>query len=685
MWVKIKSISFHNWTIPIILLCLCIVSFGLLIPKLGFYWDDWETILVIRLFNLSEFWDYFQSNLRPFAGWTYILISPILGTKPINWHIFTLMMRYLSAIAMWWSFCNLWPKQKQQVTYAAFLFTVYPIFVQQPISVAYHQHWTAYALYFISIGFMLQAVKKPRKFWFFTFLSLLTLILHLSIFEYFIGVEFLRPIFIWIMIHPIVTTRQDRVMKTIRYWLPYLFVLAVYISWRMYLAMQVPDDPNLPSLLLSLITQPLETTINLLQAILQDSIYIIVSSWYKTFEPGLINFSQPFIIFSWGIVLISALGIFYFLTTWLRTGNPEPDNRSLWFRQATFVSISAIFLGVLPIWVTNRQASLDVLNADRFAMVAMFGASLLWVVLLERMIRGRKEILLVLSLFIGLAVGLHLRTANDYRWSWIKQKRIYWQLYWRAPWIRPQTALLSDGEMFPYVAPTFSFNLLYLQPEDTAHMSYWFYSLRRGFASDPSHWLGGKKFREEHRDFTYTGSSMDSLILHFNPPFTNCLWILRPDDIDDPYLSDNIQQALPISNLDRIGPNAISDDYPPIEIFGLEPYHDWCYYFQKADLARQFKDWSQIVELGEKAISLGYQPDNLSSNSPHEWIPFIEGYAYTGHWDEAKELTVANLEKDQNYQVELCGLWERIESNTDYSEEKDITFNEITAYLECAP
>ena len=41
--------------------------------------------------------------------------------------------------------------------------------------------------------------------------------------------------------------------------------------------------------------------------------------------------------------------------------------------------------------------------------------------------------------------------------------------------------------------------------------------------------------------------------------------------------------------------------------YGPEPERDFCYYFEKAELARQFKDWDSVVKYGESALSLDDQ------------------------------------------------------------------------------
>ena len=40
-------------------------------------------------------------------------------------------------------------------------------------------------------------------------------------------------------------------------------------------------------------------------------------------------------------------------------------------------------------------------------------------------------------------------------------------------------------------------------------------------------------------------------------------------------------------------------------MFGSEPPHLWCYYFEKADLARQLQDWQSVLQLEKQARARG--------------------------------------------------------------------------------
>ena len=156
--------------------------------------------------------------------------------------------------------------------------------------------------------------------------------------------------------------------------------------------------------------------------------------------------------------------------------------------------------------------------------------------------------------------------------------------------------------------------------------------------------------------------------------------MLNPDDLANPYLSDTLKQFLPVSNLDRIQPAMQQPGYPPEVLFGKAPEKSWCYYFEKADLSRQFENWQQIKVLGDEAAAQGFSPSASSSNSPREWLPFIEGYARLGDWQTAYDLTLQSYEMDGRYREMLCNLWNRLDAST---EPDNSHKNNILNYMSC--
>ena len=114
-------------------------------------------------------------------------------------------------------------------------------------------------------------------------------------------------------------------------------------------------------------------------------------------------------------------------------------------------------------------------------------------------------------------------------------------------------------------------------------------------------------------------------------------------------------------------------------IYGPEPAHGWCYYFERAQLAGQLRDWHTVARLGETAFGLDDYP-----NDPVERFVFVEGYAQTGEWSRAI------AESDKAYGVSkqyvgplLCTLWTRIEQQTPASLQKAEAMAQVQNMFRC--
>jgi hypothetical protein len=95
---------------------------------------------------------------------------------------------------------------------------------------------------------------------------------------------------------------------------------------------------------------------------------------------------------------------------------------------------------------------------------------------------------------------------------------------------------------------------------------------------------------------------------------------------------------------------------------GSEPTRQWCYYYEKADLARQEDDWVQVAEIGDLVFSIPYYPDDIS-----EYLPFIEAYARTGRWEEARDLSRKTINFMPILRPALCAVWQRVERDSETS------------------
>ena len=118
---------------PLVLLTLCLLAYGLLIPWLGFYWDDWSQVWTWHTQGAEGLVRLCSSD-RPLQGYVLAALTRALGNSPLPWHILALVGRWLSAVALWLVLRVVWPKRAWEAAATAMLFAAYPGFTQQPIA-----------------------------------------------------------------------------------------------------------------------------------------------------------------------------------------------------------------------------------------------------------------------------------------------------------------------------------------------------------------------------------------------------------------------------------------------------------------------------------------------------------------------------------------------------------------------
>ena len=654
---RLASLQFPSWTLPLALLLVCLLAFGLLAPQLGFYWDDWAKTAVNILHGFSGYQNYYAED-RPLSGWTHILFISLIGNQRVAWQFLVILLRWAAGASMWWFFSSLWPQARRQVSLAALLFMIYPVFTQQPIAVTYHQQWIQYSLYFLSLGAMVAAIRNPTRYWPFTLLSLTLTAVQLTVTEYFVGVLLLQPFIIWIVTGEQQLAWKPRLHETLKRYAVYLAALFGYVIWRMFLIPLPGDDPYRASTLFEFFTSPLQTMVVWGQTVISDTLNVLVGSWAPVFGLGLAESIPPFTTFSWVVAALCAVLLIFFLWK-LNLPDLQPQDENRWVIQALLIGLAAVILGCCPAWAIGRAVIGD-FHANRYALPGMFGAALFIVALLTWLGRSWRQSAVLLAVLVGMGTGYQLRVANEFRWEWKEQQDFYWQLSWRAPYLKPGTAIFFENEPFPeqgLFSTSAAINLLYPQetsPEEP--VAYWAYALNPRFSErlpDPAN----SGLNAAFRSFYFEGNTNHSIFVHFDPQRSNCWWLLGPEDSANPYLSDLEKNWLSLTNFDQISAAAPGDASPSLDLFGPEPEHDWCYLYQKADLARQNENWQQAAAFGDQALALGFTPDARSSNVPREWLPFIESYAHTGQWDIATELTLTASLQDPKYGGMLCNLW----------------------------
>ncbi len=255
------------------------------------------------------------------------------------------------------------------------------------------------------------------------------------------------------------------------------------------------------------------------------------------------------------------------------------------------LGVVAFLVSGWTIWITDLHIEL-LFPFDRFTLITMLGTSLFiggliglldWKPWLSR---------LVLALLVGLSTGIQFQHRLVYRQEWLSQKNFFWQLAWRAPGFAAWHDRDDVGDSLYLLQRQLADRPveLDLRPRTAAshEMPYLLYDIEARLGQGLPEIKAGLPIDMPYRAAAFNGSTSQAIVLFYDPP--RCLKVMNPAlDRFLPVKPLYIREATPLSRLDLILPAARSPAAPPESIFGPEPAHAWCYYFEKAELYAQIR------------------------------------------------------------------------------------------------
>jgi len=650
---------------PLALLALALISYGIFISSLGFYWDDWPPILLSHVPDKTMVWTYFTYD-RPFQSWTYYLLFPICRDSAFLWQLSAILARWSSGLALFYAFLLVLPRQKFLLQWAAFLFVVFPGFADQYASVAYGSHFMVYTIFGLSLLFMVLAVKKPKIFWLFFPLSLIFTCVHLFTMEYFVGLELLRPLLLyWLFLDQGQAKVKSRV-RTIQTWLPYLVVLGIYLYWRMAIYPHQEfglAQSNYPYIFENFIKSPVATLELLFQSIYSDLHFLFADIWASRVFPAIVEFkSLPF----WFSIFIG-IGVAYILNLFF---HEEPTQDGLQLSKTEIgrnilLSCTIIFFGLFPIWSSLRQVTVGKWS-DRFDIPVIYGVTIFIITLLFIIVSKSAIRKAILILIVGLSISFQIQTGNIYRKDYYQQKNFYTQLAWRIPGLEPGTTIFAPG--IPTNRETdYSYsmgvNLLFNTGTIDSSLDYWFFTPRyfdpADLTADPT-----IEMNADFRFFKFQGIA--SKVVSIRMSTQGCLWVIDhyyaiyPEKIDQFYYYGELTNQNLIKESGK-QTNNLS------KIFDTNPQNTWCYFFEKGDLAQSKGKYKEAVQLYEQAVN-----DKLIPLEAIEYLPFVKSYLKLGRIDEAVALTRDSFKRETLSYQPLCQVW-----HDALKENPEIPLNEI--------
>jgi len=654
--------------IPLIIGFISIISYGLLLPFTGFYWDDWPFAWIAQFLGPSEFIPAF-APFRPFLGPIFYITTSLIPPVPLYWQVFALLIRFIIGISAWWMFKQIWPARPRVALIAALFILIFP---------GYSQHWVAlthinqelipFIFYLLSFGFTFKALRAKRPA-IYTTLALLLQLCGIFPTEYFFGMEGLRFLFLLSFLQG---NLIERFIKTLKTWWPYLLIWILNAVWLIYYYKFGPYHSYQVTAIqtLSVLSILRET----LDALWKTGFYI----WIQVLPLTFTSLSAPASLLTLGLILLS----FTFLTPYLNSqAQLNKEIETTHFDSISLIVIGSlgILLGRLPSLAAGLPLTLQS-SYDRFMVSMMIGGSVFLLGLIELLVKNDRLKSFIFTLIIALGIGQQFFNANIFRRDWENQRAIYWQMAWRIPALEKNTVLITHQMPIDYetdMSLTAPINWMYAPNFSRADLPYlMLYTEKRlGGTTLPS-FEPHNPISFRYRTVTFRGSTSQAVVIYM--PQNGCLRVLDPtrsDLVVYAKLPDVLVNAIPLSDTSRILTNT---SRPAIPMFFAEPKHEWCYYFAKSELAQQINDYQTIVSLGNKAISLGYEPTDQN-----EWLVFIKAYALTDDIPTAKTLSMAALGKDIRIRRGVCSAWKQVQTRAPARNKYEV--EQILLSFKCSP
>ena len=672
-----------GWS-PWLILAVCVLAYGIMIPWLGLYSDDWIYLSSFHKFGVEGLTRYFSTN-RPVWGLIYQLTLPILGITPWHWHVFGLFWHAAAAISLWWLITLIWHNQESIALWAGLLFAIYPGFVLQPISITFGHIFLIYTAYLLSSCFLILAYQQPNRFWLFTILALFTSAINLFCMEYFLLLHLLQPAILWYVLQKNIPDYRLRLKRLIKIWWPYFLLFIGDLIWRTIFFKYQTN--NYQYLFLDRLKNGVgPAIIYLLRTMLKDWWNTTINVWIKPlrtpFELQGNNIDIVYLV----ITFISTVLLFYVIYKFTGNIKGKSENKHNSIQIFTLGSLALIFAGG-PFWLTELDVS-QIGFRSRFSLPFIFGAVLVISSLLQLFRKHKALISAILAVLIGFSIGYQIQMNNDFRREWIIQKNLYWQLAWRIPDLEPGTTIfISEMPELQHIShaiisSTIDWNF---HPVTSAtQMDYAVYYPRELEKNLEIKIEPDLNFQYDHLGAIYNGNTSKNITIHFvkdNLSILNCAHVMSPSvDGKNPYLSDEEKKVTKLSDPNLIKTSNVFDTnklFPQIFGEGYEVTH--CYYFEKADLAYQLGEWNLAIDM--------YNQDSVVRESnwiDTELVPVIGSYAQLGNWEKAYSYSI--LMSSRTYfpaTSVICSLWNSLEKDTPDGLQKQEFIKKISSQFDC--
>ncbi len=626
-----------------VLLCLAYLP---KITHVGYLQDDWNVIFVAEQEGPGSLVFHYSID-RPLRGYFALAEYRLFGTSIPAYVILAMLWRLLDAFFIYLLMHLVWPKKHILSLSIASLALIYPGFHEQVHMFDYQAHLFSHMCLDLSILLSTAALLSKRKVaqWGGIVGALLLAQLSYGLMDVYIGMEATR-----LAVFVAVTWQQSGVhlwRKTTFHTLIYLLGASAFTYWRLFLFTSRRESVDAGAMLSGYHNLGLKLLENV-SAIITNLYRLVISAFYKP----LLVFGKYLDASDWVVGVLLAL-LAGFLMVFVCYKLLRDDNREQKTEKGPAFPLTLILVGLagcvgalVPVIFGGREITYTV-TGDRFSYPGSVSAAILLVGLIW-LLRPYWLRASIIAVLVFLSVLTQFSNDVIFEKNGDQTRAVWWQMSWRAPQLKPTTMLTGHiylgilDEDYTLWGPA---NLIYYPGNRDVVIT--------AEVLDPTTvtlFEDGKKALAERKGIEFEKDFGNLLVL--SKTENACLHLIDGQHPEYSQADDAILRQ--VGELSQLGRIDVNSDYAPAprkDLFGSEPPHDWCYYYQMAQLARQQRNWQAVATLGDEAIGAGHAP-----NDPMEWLVFMQAFAYTG--DEHYQATLAAVTADAYSHKEACTVFQ---------------------------
>lgn len=636
-----------------LIFCICVLSFGLQIPRLGFYWDDYASLYLHTKFGDEGLTDLFSGQARPLAGQLGAFLWNTIGANPAGWHTVNFALTLIATLTFWRILRLLWPGYKTQTTLIALLFAVYPSYHLRPIAISFY---LIIALTLFLISFWLSLVAAQKRSIPLAIAAALMIPIYQMIYEQNIPYEALRPLAMgWILFRGTQVEWRSYLSPLLKLWFPYPLITLAVLFYRFIIFEPDPTYERYNQIQFN----SLDTILLVFKRSVVAPIDMLLMDWiqvpHAVFSVEKIDADIPGLM----AALFTLVAILYF---WKHQDWRVQNTK-------TVLVVGALAAGMIPVLLLSIHLvgrALEVGFNSRWALSPTPLAALVVGLAVPRLVRSAAlgQLLLLGLVVFGVAIQTGINQA--YVADWELRRDLWWQLQWRAPHLAPDTLVVI------YLPREYlAFDRVITDYEVTTHTNLHYsgenypYVVGASDALVTGLLISGRPLE---------GIWSDSVSLNPDVSFRN--WAFDLDNaVVFGYDGGCLHTANPtfpsqsLSIMDNLAqfhhPERILDisSGTAAEVVEPEPEKTWCYYYQQIQRALDLNQNEQAAKLADEAK--GFSP---VFRHEIEWLPVIEAYNRVGRDVTQYLYAIATLDSQtvlcERLKVQLADKPEILEAQT---------------------